>query len=215
MTAAPPLLQAENLRCVRGERVLFSGLSFSLACGETLLLTGPNGSGKTSLLRLIAGLLPPVEGRVMWRGTDLRDDPEAMRREMGFIGYAEGIKPALTVAENLSFWAALHGRPLSDATILTALRSVGLATLAGQPGRYLSAGQRRRLALARAAALEPPLLLLDEPATALDDSGQSLLLAALAAHAKRGGAAVIATHQSFALPAVRSLALGKPGAPPA
>jgi heme exporter protein A len=211
MSPLPVQLQAENLTLIRSQRVLFTQLSFGLAAGEILLLTGPNGSGKTSLLRLLAGLLPPAEGRLLWRGGDVREDPEEFRRNLCFIGHAEAIKPTLTAAENLEFWAALHGNQAAPREIAAALERVGLATLVNQPSRYLSAGQRRRLALARAVLSASPLWLLDEPSTALDAAGDAMLLAVLAAHAQAGGMAVIATHQSLRMPQARTLPLGNAG----
>jgi heme exporter protein A len=208
MTAAPPRLEAQSIRCTRGQRVLFDDLCFTLEPGETLVLTGPNGSGKTSLLRLIAGLLPPAEGRLLWRGVDAAQEPETFRRDLSWVGHADGLKPALTVLENLEFSCRIVDGTIAAGSLQNALETVGLGTLADQPARYLSAGQRRRLTLARAAALQRPLWLLDEPTTALDDAGQAMLTGLLAAHAERAGLAVIATHTPIEVPKPRALPLG-------
>lgn len=210
MNAAAPL-HVDNLSCIRSQRLLFNRLSFTVSAGQALLLTGPNGSGKSSLLRVLAGLLPAAEGRVLWRGSDTQDEPDALRRDLVFIGHAEAIKPTLTLAENLGFWAALHGTSASRETTGRSLRQVGLDSLADQPARYLSAGQRRRLSLARAVVLARPLWLLDEPLTALDEAGQAMATGLLSAHLQTGGVAVIATHQLLAVPQTRTLALGGSG----
>jgi heme exporter protein A len=202
-------LVAENLVLSRAGRTVVDGLSMRLGAGEALLLKGPNGSGKTTLLRALAGLLAPTAGF-------MRLDDAPAEREPGelahFIGHLDGIKSHLTVAENLAFWADY----LDDAgtTTAVALESFGLTPLADIPAGYLSAGQKRRLALARLVAVRRPLWLLDEPTVSLDAEAVELLVAAIAAHLVGGGLAVIATHVDIALDGTRTLQLGAAAAAP-
>ena len=160
------------------------------------MVTGPNGSGKSSLLRILAGLLEPAAGTLAWEGEDVGADAEAHRRRIAYVGHADPVKPSLTVAENLDFWAHLYGL---DPDIEPALYQFGIEQLADLPARYLSAGQRRRLTLARLAAGQnspagPPLWLLDEPATGLDPSAVAMLANTILAHLANEGVAVIASH---------------------
>ncbi len=192
-------LIANGISCVRGGRTLYDNLSFSLSAGEALLLTGPNGSGKTSLLRQIARLLPLDGGSIACEGFDRAE-------ETHFAGHAAAVKDALTVRENLAFWCDLYGH--ADAPLETALATLKLGPLAQLPGRVLSAGQKRRLALARLLAIRRGLWLLDEPDTALDAEGRATLLDIIAGHRARGGMIVIASHGTLALAASRELALG-------
>jgi len=190
-------LSVEGLACRRGDRLLFEGLGFALAPGQLLLLTGPNGSGKSSLLRLLAGLNAPAAGTIRWRGRAIAEDMLAHRQRLRFLTHLDGVKPALTVLENLKFWSALMGAPVSRAT--SALAAFDLERIADLPARFLSAGQRRRLALSRLALMPAALWLLDEPSTSLDSEGSERLLAAIAAHRAQGGIAVVATHDRLAL----------------
>jgi heme exporter protein A len=199
----------EDLACERGERLVFAGLSFSLAPGEALILTGPNGSGKSSLLRLMAGLLKPAAGNLSWGGQALSEEPEAHRRRLHYLGHQEAVKTVLTVAENLSFWAALKGGEEGGPHLIEALERFGLAALAEVPARYLSAGQRRRLALARLLAAPGELWLLDEPTVGLDSASVERLAAEIEAHRAGGGRVVLATHLSLPLKATRRLDLGE------
>ncbi|MCK8785256.1 heme ABC exporter ATP-binding protein CcmA [Roseomonas sp. NAR14] len=199
------MLEAEDLACLRGERAVFAGLGFRLAPGGALLLTGANGAGKSSLLRLLAGLLAPAAGRLLWAGEDVQADRAAHARRLRYVGHADAAKPALTLRENLALYARLWG---GDAA--AALAALDLAPLAELPARVLSAGQRRRLALARLAlvpAATAPLWLLDEPTVGLDAASVGRLGALLAAHRAGGGMVVAATHLPLPLPGAGTLAL--------
>jgi heme exporter protein A len=199
-----------NLTCIRGGRRVFSRINFSIAAGHALLLTGPNGAGKSSLLRVIAGLIRPTEGRLtLERG----DDELSVGEQAHYVGHLDPLKPALTVAENLTFWVRfLNGRATSDEATLTArgLDAVGLADLSHLPAGYLSAGQRRRLSLARVLAAPRPIWLLDEPTTALDAASQDRLRQVMHAHLSDGGIVVAATHAPLGLEQAGELRLGRP-----
>jgi heme exporter protein A len=196
-----------GLACVRGERLVFENLSFRARPGEALLLTGPNGSGKSSLLRLMAGLLPPESGRLAWGGSAVGDDPDAHRARIHYVGHLDAVKPALTVAENLGFYAALRGHRADPDRLARALQRFDLERLADTPARFLSQGQRRRAALARLLAAPAPLWLLDEPTLALDDASLARLAGVLSDHLAGGGLVVAATHAPIALAAAQRLAL--------
>lgn len=182
-----------GLTCIRGERVVFSSLDFTIAAGEALYLLGHNGAGKSSLLRTMAGFLRPAEGTLAWDGEALSEDPAAHRRRVHYVGHHDAIKGVLTVEENVAFWAGLHGN--GNSTARDALDRFGLAPLAKSPARFLSAGQRRRLNLARLLASEAPLWLLDEPTTALDRESITTLTSVIADHRAAGGLIAIATHE--------------------
>ena len=192
------------LTCERGDRVVFADLDFSLARGEALVLSGANGSGKSSLLRLMAGLARPVAGRIVWDGTDIAQDPAAHAGRLHYLGHLDAVKPALTVAENLRFWADLRG----GGTVEPALAGFGIDHLADTPARFLSAGQRRRLALARTLAAPAGLWLLDEPTVALDADGVTAVHRAIAAHRAAGGCCVVSTNVSLSIESPRRLDLG-------
>jgi heme exporter protein A len=185
-------LEVTRLACRRGGRRVFDDLSFSLDGGTLLALTGRNGSGKTTLLRALALLVPAEAGAIKWQGADVREDREAWRARIGWLGHTEGLKGDLTVAENLVVARKLQGG--AGARVAQALDTFDLATLAGRAVRTLSAGQRRRAALARVVASEAPLWLLDEPLNALDAPAQLSLRGALAQHLAAGGMAIAATH---------------------
>jgi heme exporter protein A len=190
---------ASGLTAVRGGRTVFSGVSFALGAGETLAVTGPNGAGKSTLLRLVAGLLAPVAGNIAL-------DPLPADGAIHYVGHLDGLKTALSVRQNLEFWRSLwDGKPVASA-----LETVGLGNLADLPVQVLSAGQRRRVALARLLIAERPLWLLDEPATALDASGEAMLGRVIAAHLAGGGMAMVATHRDPPLSPTATLALGAP-----
>lgn len=197
--------EGRELSCVRGERLVFRGLDFSLPRGGALVLVGPNGSGKSTLLRLMAGLLEPESGTLAWGEKPVADDPAAHRERVSYLGHLDAVKPVLSVAENLAFWAGLAGGGLAETQ--RALDGFGLSPLADLPGRVLSAGQRRRLALARLLLAPTKLWLLDEPSVGLDRESLARLEAACAGHRTRGGRIVIATHAAIELPGARTLDL--------
>ena len=203
----------ESLSCLRGERLVFREVSFHLEPGGALLLEGPNGSGKSSLLRLCAGLLKPAEGRLVYKGRDIAQDPEAHRARLAYVGHLDAVKAVFTVAENLAFWAALV--PGGAGRAQAALERFELDHLAEVPGRFLSAGQRRRLALARILVQPADLWLLDEPTNSLDRAACEALTAAIATHRSGGGLVVAATHVDLGLGTVPVLRLGSPAPAPA
>ena len=188
---ASSVLKVSDLACRRGGRPVFAGLSFSLAAGELLALTGRNGSGKTTLLRALALLVPLDAGDIAWQGSDVADDADRWRAQIAWLGHLDGLKGDLTVAENLAVANRLRG---IDGDTNAALIALDLVPLAARAVRTLSAGQRRRAALARVVAAQAPLWLLDEPLNALDTPSQKLLHAALDAHLASGGLAIAATH---------------------
>lgn len=197
-------LSGSDLVCWRGGREVFRDVSFSVASGEGLLLTGRNGAGKSSLLRMIAGLLRIAGGRLALAGG--QQDHE-IAEQAHYLGHLDAFKPSLTVLENLSFWISyLDGTGKPEA----ALEAVGLGSLSSLPAGYLSAGQKRRLSLARLVAIKRPLWLLDEPTSALDASAQTMLLDLMRQHLTAGGIVVAATHQSLDLQNAHELRLGAP-----
>lgn len=205
---SPDRLECRDVACLRGERLVFEGVSLALGAGEALRLTGPNGSGKSSLLRLLAGLGRPAAGGIMWNGSAVHDDWDAHRRRLLFLGHQDAVKPWLTARENLAFWAALHGAAAEG--IAPALARFALTPQAELPARFLSQGQRRRLALARFAAIPARLWLLDEPTTGLDEANVATLESLVAEHCAKGGLAVVSTHLALKLPGSSALALANP-----
>lgn len=200
----PDQFSAEDLLCIRGERIVFTDLGFTLDGGGAMVLRGPNGSGKSSLLRLMAGLGRPVEGVLRWNGDDIRDDFTAHRARSVYVGHADGVKSALTVRENLAFWAGLgDGR----GRVQDAIDRMGLSALADIAGRFLSAGEKRRLALARLLVRDAPLWLLDEPTVGLDSGAQELFESLLADHCAGGGMVAMSTHTPIRLEPVQEMKL--------
>jgi heme exporter protein A len=190
-------LTAEKLACTRGTRRLFEGLSFRVTAGQALALEGANGAGKTSLLRLIAGFLPQAAGRVfVTEGGNEIAEPEERGKHIGWLGHHDALKASFTVSEQLAFFGKLYG---GDGDHAALLEQVGLTRQAELPCRYLSAGQRRRLALARLLLTQRPLWLLDEPFAALDVAGKSLIARLIALHCGQGGIVIAATHDPLGL----------------
>lgn len=196
-------VEGQGLACIRGGRIVFRDVGFCVARGEALAVEGPNGSGKTSLLRLIAGLLQAASGTicVSTDGGDVVGDSDARGKSIGWLGHHDAAKPQLTPTESLRFFAGLCGVDGKNTAAL--LQLVGLSRAADLPCQYLSAGQKKRLALARLKLCGRPLWLLDEPLAALDADGKLLLLTILREHLAEGGIAVIATHDALDLEAAR------------
>lgn len=208
----PVSLTVERLTLARGGRRLVADLSFTLQSGEALVVTGPNGAGKSTLLRALAGLLRPVSGSVTLSGDGVDpDDPAAVHAH--YVGHADAMKSALTARENLAFWgAALGGRRVAKdppAGPEDVLRRIGLPQVADLPTGWLSAGQKRRVALGRLFIAPRPLWILDEPATALDRAAQDRLAGEMAAHRRHGGLIVAATHAPLGLEDAGELRLGE------
>ena len=198
-------LLAENLTCARGGRTVFSGLSFAIGAGEALVVTGRNGAGKSSLLRLIAGLVHMAAGKLALTGGEAE---ASVGEQAHYLGHHDALKSSLSVSENLAFWIEFLGA--DRRAVMAALEAVDLAPLAGLPAAYLSAGQRRRLSIARLVAVERPLWLLDEPTSALDAQSQERLAGLMRAHRDKGGLIVAAAHGDIGLEAPRELRLGAP-----
>lgn len=192
-----PTLEVRALECVRGERQLFTGIDFTVPPGAALQVAGPNGAGKTSLLRIVCGLSLPESGTVLWDGAETRRARLAFCRELAYVGHAAGLKDELTPLENLAITRACAAAPGLDAA--TALDRVGMSHAMRQRCRDLSAGQRRRVALARLLAVEARLWVLDEPLTAVDADGFRMFEEILAAHLARGGVVLFTSHQSLRL----------------
>ncbi|MEA2939697.1 MAG: heme exporter protein [Bradyrhizobium sp.] len=195
-------LSGRGVRCIRGGREVFSGLDFAASGGEALAVTGPNGSGKTSLLRQIAGLLAIADGSI---DLDGGDSELTLAEQAHYLGHRDALKPALSVMENLAFWRDFLGGEASDAE--ASLAAVGLDHTAQLPALVLSAGQRRRLSIARLLAVRRPVWLLDEPTSALDSDGQAMFAALMQDHLARGGMIVAATHAPLGI-AAKELRMG-------
>jgi heme exporter protein A len=199
-------LVAEDLVVERGGRRVIDALSFTVAAGETLVLSGANGSGKTTLLRTLAGFIRPLHGSVRLDGGD---DEATVAEQAHVVGHANAVKTSLTVSENVAFWGDYLGthEAGTETRITAALRHFGLEDLGEFPAAYLSAGQKRRLGLAQLLVADRPLWLLDEPTVSLDVASSERLVAAVNAHTASGGLAVIATHLPLALDRCKTLQL--------
>jgi heme exporter protein A len=210
---ATSLLEVADLACRRGGRKVFERLSFGLAAGELLTLTGRNGCGKTTLLRALALLVRPEAGSIRWQGVPVWNEkgavePEAWRGRIAWLGHLEGLKGDLSVAENLLSAERLRGAASAEDRLDSALVAFDLSSLAARPVRTLSAGQRRRTALARVVLAQAPLWLLDEPLNALDAPAQAAFRTALEKHLAGGGLAIAATHVDLGFAGARTLELG-------
>ncbi|MDR3054953.1 MAG: cytochrome c biogenesis heme-transporting ATPase CcmA [Zoogloeaceae bacterium] len=204
------MLKVLNLECLRGERRLFHGVGFGLDAGELLYLQGKNGAGKTTLLRMLCGLTPPAAGEILWRGENIRNLGGEFHAELCYLGHQNAIKEDLTPLENLRASARLAGETLDEDAALDALERVGLAGREDLACRYLSQGQKRRVALSRLVHERRALWILDEPFVALDTQAVSWLADIIGGHLQRGGLAALTTHQPVEIPSarVRELRLG-------
>ena len=199
------MFQGRDIACDRGERRIFSGLDFQVSPGQALVLRGPNGCGKTTLLRTAATLLKAAAGKLTWNGADIAEDPEEHRARLHFIGHQDAVKGALTVRENIAVWSKVRGA--TEDRIEAAMSAFDIAHLTDTPAQYLSAGQHRRTALARLVASPAALWLLDEPTVSLDADGTACLQRAIAAHRADKGMVMAATHIELGLDDVEILQL--------
>ena len=206
-TQSSQALEARDLTCVRGDKTLFSGLSFQITSGDCLHVRGQNGVGKTSLLRLLTGLSKAEAGEVLWNGLLISTEPSAFHRELLFLGHRDALKEELSALENLQMYAALDDVQLSLDTALAALWRFGLRGRENLPVHYLSAGQKRRVLMARMLTRQARLWILDEPFNALDSNAVAELESLITEHLASGGMLVLTSHQAIMLPQVRVLDL--------
>ncbi|EGR4435300.1 cytochrome c biogenesis heme-transporting ATPase CcmA [Vibrio cholerae] len=206
------MLEVKNLTAIRDERILFESLSFEIHAGELVQIEGRNGTGKTTLLRIIAGLGECECGEILWQRSKIQSDRESYHQDLLFLGHQTGIKRELTALENLRFYLAVHQQTVDEPAIFQALAKVGLAGREDVPVAQLSAGQQRRVALARLWLSKKPLWILDEPLTAIDKQGVRVLEALFLSHAQQGGIVILTTHQDMFAdnPKLRKIRLGDP-----
>jgi heme exporter protein A len=198
------MLEASHLECVRGNRTIFRDVSFAVRAGDCFRLTGPNGSGKTSLLRMLCGLLPPVHGSIRWHGVEIQTLGEEYFSSIAYVGHRPGIKDELSALENLRVSSGMKGIELSRNAAASALERIGLGSRMHLPARFLSEGERRRAAIARLAVGHSALWLLDEILTSLDHVAVEAILLLIEDHLSAGGMAIVATHQELKLASGRS-----------
>jgi len=198
---ANSLLSASNLTCIREERMLFEALEFSIAAGEIVQVEGPNGAGKTSLLRILAGLSQPYDGCIFFQGKNIAQHRETFHQDLLYLGHLPGVKDQMTAQENLEFNLSLHGN--DSKTAETTLAEVNLLGFEDALASHLSAGQHRRISLARLWQSQAKIWILDEPFTAIDKLGVEKLEQLFLQHADNGGCVILTTHQDLSLPAER------------
>ncbi|ELA7313663.1 cytochrome c biogenesis heme-transporting ATPase CcmA [Vibrio alginolyticus] len=204
------MLEVSNLTAIRDERVLFENLQFEIKPGELVQIEGRNGTGKTTLLRIVTGLGDREEGVIKWKGEEVEKSRDVFHQDLLFLGHQTGVKRELTALENLRFYQSIQNNRSSDEEIFIALTQVGLAGREDVPVAQLSAGQQRRVALARLWLSEQILWILDEPLTAIDKQGVKVLESLFASHADNGGIVVLTTHQDMFAdsPKLRKIKLG-------
>ena len=207
MAIQSPLLSVRSLTCVRGDRTLFSDLDLQVTSGEWLHIRGENGIGKTSLLRLLAGLAKPAAGEILWGNQSIFSDPSQYHRDLLFLGHRDSLKEDLTAFENLSIATALDGVAVSDEEILQSLHRFGLRGREDLPVNCLSAGQKRRVLLARLLLRKAKLWILDEPFNALDVHAVEMLSELIAEHIANGGIAILTSHQNISIAGGRAVQL--------
>ncbi|QIW15870.1 heme ABC transporter ATP-binding protein CcmA [Pasteurellaceae bacterium RH1A] len=200
-------LSLVNLACERGENRLFEGCNFTLQTGDWVQIEGHNGIGKTSLLRILAGLAQPAEGQVEWNGKAISKQRDNYYDQLFYLGHQAGVKPELTPWENLRFYQKIQGLPLSDDDLWNALEKVSLIGREDLPCSHLSAGQQRRVALAKLWLTKATLWILDEPFTAIDKAGVAKLISHIEAHCQAGGMVIFTSHQAAESEKVKSLSL--------
>ena len=202
-----PILEARAITCVRGERELFSGLNLQVFAGECLHIRGENGVGKTSLLRLLTGLSPPDKGQILWDGKSIKEDARSYRRKLLFLGHRDALKEDLTAIENLRMYAAIDGVALSEEDAFKSLRRFGLRGREDLPVNFLSAGQKKRVLMARMVSRNAQIWILDEPFNALDVRAVQELQEVISEHLASNGSVVLTSHQPLSMVNLRALDL--------
>jgi heme exporter protein A len=201
------MLTAQGLACVRGDRLLFKDLGFVLEAGSLLYVLGENGSGKSSLLRMLCGLLMPEQGEILWAGKSIKSHAEQYLPNLKYLGHLNGLKDDLTALENLQMGARIAGQDVTAAAALAALTAIGIARCANLPVRVLSQGQKRRVALAALWLSRSPLWILDEPFAALDVAATEVLAARISEHLAAGGMTILTSHQDVPIKAKSTVTL--------